>query len=73
MNKTKVNNVSAAMAKLFAKKKPRKANKNNKVKTLKKSKKAKSNVSLSPPTAESKAKTIAQMKRNLRLLMKNIK
>ena len=61
------------MAKLFSKKKHRKANKNNKVKKLKKPKKAKSNVSVSPPKAKPKAKTIPQMKRNLRQLMKNIK
>ncbi len=73
MNQKKVNEVSAAMAALFAKKKPRKTNKNNKVKKLKQPKKAKANTSVSPPKAKPKAKTIAQMKRNLRLLMKNIK
>ena len=92
MNQQKVNEVSAAMAKLFAKKKVRKvkstvalagkclpntnkkAKKNRPVqKALKQQKNKNSRKSVSPPSPKQKAKSMAQMKRNVRLLMKNMK
>ena len=91
MNQQKVNEISAAVAKLFAKKKTTKVKstvsyagqrlpnvnkkpKKNKIvqKFLKqnKSRKTKANKNLTPPKAKPKAKTMAQMKRNLKLLTK---
>jgi len=87
MNQQKVNNVSAAIAKLFAKKKSKKvrstvsvggkrlpnvnkkSKSNSHVQKLKKQNKAKANEKISPPKL--KAKSMAQIKRNLKLL--NIK
>ena len=71
MNQQKVIDVSAAMAKLF--KKSQKPKRNRPVKkALKqsKSKKNKANKNVTPPKSKTRAKSIAQIKRNLKLLTK---
>ena len=75
-NQKKVNSVSAAMAKLFAKKKPTKAKPKKSVKTTRKKLKNENNKkrskSLTPPKSKAKVKTLAQFQKDVKKELKKL-
>lgn len=74
MNQAQRNELSKQLKKIFAKKKSKPVSKVKKLMNKsKKSKNEKSRMNVSPPPPQQKNKSIAQQKRHLRLLMKNMK
>ena len=76
LNKKKVNNVSAAMAKVFSKTKTTKAKAKKTVKTFRKQIKNENNIkerkNLTPPKSKGRVKTLAQFQKDVKKELKKL-